>query len=887
MIRTTLPLALCGFISIVIPAVSQTRSAKPDADSPYGGVAIKPGSLHGPGTPAASGACPGTDPCVLTGQNNRQRTSTNANELNLAGMTSKSAFSNFGLAYIYPVTHPANGFSYEPVIAQPLYATSVSVPAAPVTMCGGTAKCNMLVVGTLSDWVYAFDTGTSPASGNTLWSINLSRAPGHCNPSTGGPFINNHEGEPGVQNLPYYGIVATPVIDIAPADATAFVVSACVDTPTSTATSWFLDAIDLTNGTIRSTVALADAGNFNPPNQIARASLLVTHPTTATTYVYVTFGDGVREIGAEIAATLRYTGAMFVFPFAYTSNTFGAALSPIFYTTCMKDTSICPSQNLFPPVYASLAPGYAEGGPAGGNACSLPNGAQAGNCSQGTNWAVNGGGIWMSSRGPASTSSANVYVASANGGFACGTTGEAQTSCTNAASGSYWAESAVQFPPGNAAAGVASGSYQSGLTASGDAGTQCLLTFAGGGATANGTALVTLPISANEPLIVASPGGPYTSAPISASASIPATNGAASCSGSSVAVATVIGPLIPHDFFSPNPERYTINRPGLDPDPAPYQNQELNRVDQDFGTGGAMIIPEPGGANFLASADKSGYLYLMPPASGEIATSSLGGFRPGDAGLNGAGLPYVTQTPFQASRHPQPGDANPVCTAVNATGKITDGAACDEIHELAWNNDLLFVFPAGESIEVFKGTYTAGPPAQYSVGTTPAVDPCDITCNCSKTAGCTAPPPFPQATAGSGGGAMALAADNATVTASCPIPACVTLWTIVPQANAAGSYTTGSLYSYDVASTPALTHTWDSLSPASHQCANPPVSAWFTTAFTEPSLADNQQAGASYGAVYVPTVCATTNTDGTKYPSCTKVPASNIASGVLVYTNCP
>jgi hypothetical protein len=329
----------------------------------------------------------------------------------------------------------------------------------------------------------------------------------------------------------------------------------------------------------------------------------------------------------------------------------------------------------------------------------------------------------------------------------------------------------------------------------------------------------------------------------------------------------------------------------VDPDPAPYQNEELNRVDQDFGTGGAVIIPQAGGANFLATADKSGYLYLMPPASGEIGTSSLGGFRPGDAGLTGAGLalPYVTQAPFQASRHPQPGDANPVCTAVNATGKITDGEACDEIHELAWNNDLFFVYPAGESLEVFQGTYSAGPPVQYTVGTTPAFDPCDITCNCSKTAGCTAAPPFPQSTAASAGGAMALAADNTTVTATCPTPSCVTLWNIVPLANTAGSQGWGALYSYNVTSTPTptLTHSWDSLSPASHKCTNAPASGWFTTAFTEPTLADNQQSATSYGAVYIPTVCATTNTDGTKYASCTKVPAASIASGVLVYTNCP
>jgi hypothetical protein len=136
--------------------MSQTASVDPDL--PYGGHAVTPGSWPvGPGgTPAASGACPGTDPCVLTGQNDQHRNSNNGNAANLGKLAGSGDYSNFGLAYIYPVTNPGLGNNNEPVIAQPLYVTNVTV---------GTTSHNMLLVATLSDYVYAFDTTTPPAPG--------------------------------------------------------------------------------------------------------------------------------------------------------------------------------------------------------------------------------------------------------------------------------------------------------------------------------------------------------------------------------------------------------------------------------------------------------------------------------------------------------------------------------------------------------------------------------------------------------------------------------------------------------------------------------------------------------------------------------------------------
>lgn len=875
-----------GLMLSVSNAAARTNNppSAVDPDLPYGGAYVTPGSLGpgpAPGEPDLSGACPNYDPCVLTGQYNQHRTSTNAKASKLAGL---SDFSNFGAAYLYPVTNKPAGRYWEPVIAQPLYVTNVSVPSAlsGSNACNGNlASCKMLLVGTLSDYLYAFDTSSPPGGPpnyNWLWNpINLAQAlnpdgtQSHCG-TGGGPFMNAFGGLPGVRNLPYYGIVATPVIDTAPGRPTAFVVSACVISPNSSAISWYLDAIDLTTGKIRAdSVNIADPGNFIPWNQIARPSLLLTHPPqTNTTYVYVTFGDGIREIGAENTqgnSANRYTGAIFGFSYNYMTDTFSPPLAPIFYTSCMQDPSQCPSgpNTVFPSVWDSLAPNYAQGGPAGppSSPCTLPVGGGAGNCSLGSNWAVNNGGCWMSSRGPASTQTADVLVACSNGPFACGyaANGQTQTSCTNPSSLFYRAQSVVELPAANASVGVAAAVYTGGLSVIGNPqpGTQCGLTFIDGG-TPNGQALISLPLTNAEPLTITAPGIGYTAAPTAASVT------AGPCTGTA-SLDTVIGNQIPQDFYAPYKELYTINLPSNDLHPATYQTQELSRVDQDFGTGGAVVIPQAGG-NFVMTADKSGYGYLMPPPFGETTSSTLGQFQPNDQGLTN-GLAFTTEPPFQLSRHPQFNESG-YCPALdqNNTGELIRSGACDEVHELTWNNDLLFVLPSNESLEVFQGHYTPATrttPANYTFGTVPAYDPCPAGCTGSN-------PPFPPSDPNSAGGAMAVAAWGTAAS----------LWTIVPQViNSASNV--GTLYAY-AASSANLSHLWDTLNPPA-ACKSPAASGWVPTAFTEPTLAENQQTATAYGAVYVPTVCAITNP---LYTDCATAAQNHaVASGVLVFTSCP
>jgi hypothetical protein len=61
------------------------------------------------------------------------------------------------------------------------------------------------------------------------------------------------------------------------------------------------------------------------------------------------------------------------------------------------------------------------------------------------------------------------------------------------------------------------------------------------------------------------------------------------------------------------------------------------------------------------------------------------------------------------------------------------------------------------------------------------------------------------------------------------------------------------------------------------------VTSWYSTSFTEPTLADITISGTAQGAVYVPTVCTVSGTN--TYPDCGAAPSTG--SGVLVFTACP
>lgn len=717
---------------------------------------MTPGSIQvGPSTPGAqpqtgSAICPTGDPCVLTGQYGRYRTSTNSNETTLANFNSTTA-SSFGLAAFYAFTStPPGTFTYEPVVAQPLYATNV--------ITAGGSKISMLVVATLNDYVYAYDT----SDGTQVWYQNLAN---DCGLGTGTPFDNSHGHSPGGANLDYYGIVATPVIDTVPSSPIAFAVSACTPSWGSAAISWYLNALDIQNGKVFATQLLTDA-SFNGPYQVARPSLLLSHPTSTTSDLYIAFGTGVGELQAagSCGSNCAYTGVLFGYSVAYHSTmpyvTFSALGPSPFYTTCATNpnpATACATNGLFPSVNTSFSYGASDA-PTGPNCVTSGSGV----CDGGDNW-FNGGGIWMSSKGPASTASASVYLASGNGAFACTTTATSCTAASGANGVSYWGESAMKFPS-----------------------------------------------------------------------------------------ATASNPMKPVDFFAPYPQRYTTNKTGGDPFPATYQTEELSRMDLDFGSSGVVIIPHT--TAFAMNADKSGYLYVMPAEA-----NSLGLFQGGDSGLTGGTV--TTQLPFQISRYPYGTNQGACPINTDSPDWTYTTTSCDEVHELAFwaDNDLLFVWPVNESVEVFQGSYSS---TSYSFGTGPAFDPCLTAGNCTGEA-----PLFPRSQPNSEGGVMALAVDGSDAG---------TLWGRVPRQNAATppSYVWGWLYAYSIATDGTLTHIWDS--GTGHNCSSPPATGWFTTSFTEPTLAN--------GAAYVPSLCAVT--DGNQYQYCGAVPTGAVASGILVFGTC-
>jgi len=822
-------------------ATSQTPSVPPtnaDDNSPWGGVPVTSIPPSGPpgSNPDSSTFCLSTDPCVLTGQYNRYRTSKNPNESSLAAFNN----SNFGLAYLYQVSNPpalAPYSAYEGVIAQPLYATGVPY--------SGT-KYDMLIVATLNDWIYAFDTSATSTSNVVapLWSLNLIPAADttHCGLNSQ-VFYDKYNGLPGATNLPYYGIVSTPVIDHTSATRpTLFVVSACTAQGTNVTTiKWFLDAVDLTTGAIAATPQAIAGSNFNPSNQLSRASLLLTHPSGAgtTPYIYVAFGTGVKEIGKEDGTnTWQYSGNLFGYSYSYSSGIFTALSGTPFPTECV--TSSCATSSIFPAgVYTGFSGTDYPVGPAGPNgetgSCTIPA-TGASNCSPGSNWGVNGGGLWQSSFGPSSTSAANVYVASGNGAFACAGSGP---SCTISSPVDYWGETSMQFPAGNATA-----------------------------------------------------------------------------------------PMAPQDFFTPNTLRYTCpygtscganmpNNSTFTTDPlvttasTTYQTQELSRLDLDMGVGGDVLLPHSAGGvspqPFSMTSDKSSYLYVMPPAVGEtgLTTGGLGQFQTNDAGLNGAGLTYTTQAPFQINREPTP--TYPVCETISLYGAISggsDNAGCDEVHELAWFStyrpgnqsfhDLLFAWPANESIEDFKGTMVS-PYTNYSFGTTPNFDPCPLPFTSANCTG--SDPPFPRSAVGSAGAHMALAT---TISNTTPSSNTATLWAVVPQLNTPGALL-GALYGYNVVADPTsstfgslgtapIWH-WNPVLGTGATCTNTPsgITSWFPGAFTEPTLADNQQNGTTLtGAVYVSALCSVNESYYLNIPGCDYAGAHGVPvqSGVLVFTSC-
>jgi hypothetical protein len=132
-----------------------------------------------------------------------------------------------------------------------------------------------------------------------------------------------------------------------------------------------------------------------------------------------------------------------------------------------------------------------------------------------------------------------------------------------------------------------------------------------------------------------------------------------------------------------------------------------------------------------------------------------------------------------------------------------------------------------------------------------------------------------------------------------------------PTANYTGGVQ-GSLYGYNLTITNPTSSSFGSLGSApiwdwnpylhkvygspnggpTNACSSSPtVQGWFPPAFTEPTLAANQQYNGSgnTAAVYVATVCAETDIYINNFPGCAGAYNNNahLTSGIMVFTRCP
>jgi hypothetical protein len=305
----------------------------------------------------------------------------------------------------------------------------------------------------------------------------------------------------------------------------------------------------------------------------------------------------------------------------------------------------------------------------------------------------------------------------------------------------------------------------------------------------------------------------------------------------------------PADFYAPYTNHAVNDQPanGNPFSAAGTQVEALNRYDLDFGTPGVILFDtfvNSGAQNWLTTADKTGYVYVMPTLSSGSGSSGMGQFRTGDSGLTSGS--YTTQAPFQMSRLPASTGTTGICPApAGSTSPDITSANCDQIMGFAWWNNYLFAWPWNEAVIGRQGTVNAGPPINYQFST--VIDPCSPNITCTN---------FP---AGGTFGALAIAA-NAISSA--------TLW------GTRYNFTskTGELWAWVINTGPAsLTNIFNPTMSTSNaaNCTGLPTlpSSWVPSEFAEPTLVN--------GTVYAPAAAA--------YSSGTTL---KTGGGVLVFGVC-
>ena len=261
-----------------------------------------------------------------------------------------------------------------------------------------------------SVWAYNADTGKTIFSRLALFN--------DCGPNSTVPVA----GQGGIGSLPFAGIVSTPVIDTSLSPPAMFLTDVCLDSQAQV--HWFLHEVDITNRFLDVPnagspieIAGSSGGNtFSAAEVLQRPALLeVQNPGgTPANVIYIGFGSAVPEAPNTVTGqTYPYHGWLFgystsgpnnqlVQDFAFNASGGGSGSGT---PSCNTNAPLCP-----------------------------PSGCQAGQFENEPNWCGHGGGIWMSARGPAASTTNGVgraFVGVGNGGY--------QTSAAN------WGSSIVSF----------------------------------------------------------------------------------------------------------------------------------------------------------------------------------------------------------------------------------------------------------------------------------------------------------------------------------------------------------------------------------------------------------------------------------------------------------
>ncbi len=352
-------------------------------------------------------ACSGTTPCVLTGQYGPLRQAYNPNETVITP-SNASSLAEVSWSPLQLTSDTLTGGVMNEVFAQPLYVAGISTSLA-----NCTPSCNMLVVGTLSSSLWAWNADT----GAVVWK--------RTTQTTGGAQTTNLfwyddctsfgslATPPAIPDIPYAGIVATPVIDVTGSHPVMFVTSLCQTSATQGNQQWWIHKIDLTTGydvttaqQVGATPPGADAADDLSGSTIAftgwevmqRSALLeVSNPNTGSParMVYAAFGSAVNETAAP------YHGWIFGY-----GPSLGTAL--VSFVTSAKgasgntDLPACSANCTLCTPYT----GPGSCGVAGKPACCSTQCVPAGYV-ESPNECGHGGGAWMSARGPASNTFSN------------------------------------------------------------------------------------------------------------------------------------------------------------------------------------------------------------------------------------------------------------------------------------------------------------------------------------------------------------------------------------------------------------------------------------------------------------------------------------------------